>query len=261
MPSYFSRGPKKYGKPAVAKRSFTKRSYPRGTRFAIAAKDTLNTSGNVIQTWQRNKLLYMSAMPPTTFTRHRYCSRITLTGGLGGITGSPHVFRLNGMFDPDITLVGHQPLYYDQMAALYATYCVYKVSIQLQVYGSATATNAIAWRLGSSNDPFTFAGLLWEDFNENPNCGSVPLAIYNGGNNVNTIEIGTYTIAELDGVKMQKVLQDDLYSAQTSANPANGPMLQLGITDLQLNNNPACFALVTLVFHARWTDRKSQNQS
>lgn len=35
-----------------------------------------------------------------------------------------YIFSCNGLYDPNITSTGHQPLYFDQMAALYDHYCV-----------------------------------------------------------------------------------------------------------------------------------------
>lgn len=35
-----------------------------------------------------------------------------------------HLFRANGIFDPDVTGTGHQPLYRDQVADLYTNYTV-----------------------------------------------------------------------------------------------------------------------------------------
>lgn len=54
--------------------------------------------------------------------RHRYTEAISL----GSVTGvlATYNFSANGMFDPNITGTGHQPLYFDQMAAIYDHYTV-----------------------------------------------------------------------------------------------------------------------------------------
>lgn len=53
---------------------------------------------------------------------HKYVELLPLTS----TTGSPAHYRFstNGMYDPNITGTGHQPLYFDQMTAIYDHYCV-----------------------------------------------------------------------------------------------------------------------------------------
>ena len=51
-----------------------------------------------------------------------YSDQITLNPAAG--TVSKHVFSANGLFDPNITGVGHQPRGFDQYMALYNHYTV-----------------------------------------------------------------------------------------------------------------------------------------
>lgn len=51
---------------------------------------------------------------------------VTITNGLGS-----HVFSCNGLYDPDITGTGHQPMYFDQLMALYDHYNVYGSKIEI----------------------------------------------------------------------------------------------------------------------------------
>jgi len=50
------------------------------------------------------------------------------------------VFRLNSLFDPDLSGTGHQPLYYDQLTTVYGQYCVTAVSVFVQGQNSQSAT-------------------------------------------------------------------------------------------------------------------------
>lgn len=59
----------------------------------------------------------------TMYTRQMYTQHITLTAPGVGTTVS-NAFRLNSMFDPDLTGVGHQPMQFDQVAVLYNSYIV-----------------------------------------------------------------------------------------------------------------------------------------
>lgn len=48
---------------------------------------------------------------------------VSMNPGLGGAPSS-YVFSLNGLFDPDITGGGHQPIGFDQIIGMYDHYCV-----------------------------------------------------------------------------------------------------------------------------------------
>lgn len=60
----------------------------------------------------------------------RYADTFTLNPGAGGSPAS-HVFSCNGLFDPDITGVGHQPRGFDQMMLLYDHYVVNTATIEV----------------------------------------------------------------------------------------------------------------------------------
>jgi len=60
---------------------------------------------------------------------------ITVTTGHG-----EHLMSANGLFDPNITGTGHQPLYFDQLTAIYDHYTVLNSTCKFTIAdGSATA--------------------------------------------------------------------------------------------------------------------------
>jgi len=67
----------------------------------------------------------------------KYCSEIQLTTSGAGI--SNYLFSTNGMYDPDITGTGTQPLYFDQLMAIYNHYNVVRSRIKV------TPTSATAY--------------------------------------------------------------------------------------------------------------------
>lgn len=58
-------------------------------------------------------------------------------------TGSPtpaaQVFRINSLFDPDLTSTGHQPNQFDQLSALYGQYCVMAARVLVEFQNEGTA--------------------------------------------------------------------------------------------------------------------------
>lgn len=60
--------------------------------------------------------------PNSIITKIRYCEYLSLTSTTGA--RALNVFAANGTFDPDISGVGHQPMYRDTYAAIYDQYVV-----------------------------------------------------------------------------------------------------------------------------------------
>lgn len=64
--------------------------------------------------------------------KFRYSTLIRLDASTGGVSG--HIFSANGMYDPDISGTGHQPLGYDQfMGTFYNHYTVLSSRIKCTV--------------------------------------------------------------------------------------------------------------------------------
>ncbi len=70
----------------------------------------------------------------------RYCQQFGSTGT--GTAPSVQQFRLNDCYDPDYTGTGHQPMGFDQMMTLYATFRVLSTRVKCAaVHYSAPAAN------------------------------------------------------------------------------------------------------------------------
>lgn len=68
----------------------------------------------------------------------RYVDTVTIDPGAASIL--KHTFSANGLFDPDITSTGHQPLMYDEYSALYKQYRVISSKIKITPVMTATGT-------------------------------------------------------------------------------------------------------------------------
>jgi len=71
--------------------------------------------------------------PPSYDCKLKYVETFQFSSLLGVI--SNQVYSLNSLYDPNVTGVGHQPLFYDQITAVYGRYKVYDVDVRI------TATN------------------------------------------------------------------------------------------------------------------------
>lgn len=97
-----------------------------------SAKSTAKRARTLVRRKQRTSIptqVYMGkqTLPKQLFNTLRYTAitDFTLTTGLG-----KRVFSANGMYDPDITGTGGQPMYFDQLIALYDHYTVLRSRIK-----------------------------------------------------------------------------------------------------------------------------------
>jgi len=88
-----------------------------------------------------------NAIPLSRTVKLRYVSWVPLNGGASGASVS-YEFRANDVYDPDLTGSGHQPMGFDQMAALYDHFTVLGSTCKVSFAPFATGTNAIPPMIG-----------------------------------------------------------------------------------------------------------------
>lgn len=76
-------------------------------------------------------------------TKLRYVETFTIDPPTAGLPGT-YVFSANGLYDPNITGVGHQPRGFDQIMALYDHYYTHSAKITVD-YGSTSNGNVAPW--------------------------------------------------------------------------------------------------------------------
>lgn len=84
-------------------------------------------------------LRFRTPLFPPRFTKRLTYSEVGNT--ITATTGTPNTYfySANGLFDPNITGVGHQPLGFDQMMAMYEHYTVTSSKISVHVINSSSA--------------------------------------------------------------------------------------------------------------------------
>lgn len=65
--------------------------------------------------------------PRRLYIAHKYVDLVSVSS-TAGVVGS-YFFKCNGMFDPNTTGTGHQPMYFDNCGAIYNHYTVVKLSL------------------------------------------------------------------------------------------------------------------------------------
>lgn len=130
----------------------------------------------------KRKFLRLDApVPKTKLVKLRYCDTIELDPGATD-AAVEHRFRANSVYDPDRTGTGHQPMYFDQLAAIYESYEV--VGSRITVRWNTTAGAVAMVGVNRDNDTTTTynnRSALMENPNSKfkvlPSNGSRPLTL------------------------------------------------------------------------------------
>lgn len=98
--------------------------------------------------------------PQSFMTRHRYCTQFSLNVPVTGNAVS-HVFSANSLYDPDVTGVGHQPLGFDNLAAIYNHYLVKgaKITIRGISANDSAVDGALMVGITLDSDETTLSGV------------------------------------------------------------------------------------------------------
>lgn len=153
----------------------------------------------------RNKVF---GFPNTLITKLRYADTFAATGTTGA--RAINVYAANGIYDPDITGVGHQPLYRDNFANIYDQYVVLGSKITASFYPTTSTAAIVVGIIGDDDSSVTSTvSVCMEQSN------SVSALLGTAGCPPVTLT-RTYSALEHIGVRVK----DDGYSATAqSSNP------------------------------------------
>ena len=166
-----------------------------------------------ISSFRRNT----NGVPAKLKTTLKYAQHLGINPSVGGCSG--HTFAANGLYDPDISGTGHQPMGFDQIAQLYLRYTVTAVRMKVShlQQGSTTVVPG-AFGIILNDDVSLTAGTPLSKCAEQRNVSKIAFAsnqIYSGSENVSMAQdIGQYF-----GHAGSLVGEGD-YSARTNTNPA-----------------------------------------
>ncbi len=189
----------------------------------------------------------------------RYGTAFTLTAGAVGVYGTEQVFRLNSIYDPDLTSTGHQPYGHDTMATLYNRYRVNRVRICLKISDpSADGVNFCAWVQDATN-AYAVTGNTPDTMIEKP--GVMFRDINNTGAQVVNYQ-QEFAIPHIMGITRQQFEADTLnYSAATGANPTLTPYIRMAICALDGSSTPTVRVQACLMYYVSFWERVTLGQS
>lgn len=188
---------------------------------------------------------------PTIFrTKLRYQQFQVLSSAPAMAT---QVIRANSLFDPNLTGVGHQPRGLDELSALYKEYRVFGVYLDASF---KVTTNNFAWvgyTLIANNvsGPTTINGAIEcrRGFNK-----------MIGDDRVYRIR-KYFPVSQIAGVPKNVVRFDDAYKALTTANPAEGCVIQLHAASPDESTTTVVHLNYTLTYYCHFSAPKFLAQS
>jgi hypothetical protein len=192
--------------------------------------------------------------PPRRFYELTYSNNLQVTSATFNTFGTAQTYRLNSLFDPDVTGGGTQPYGFDTLATIYKQYKVHRVRIMIEIINlDATYTGSLLCCLVPSTVTVpTLAAANIDAFLDKPFCHSINLGTSNTQVYKIVQEMG---IHELDGITLSQLRNDiSLYSALVTANPTNVPQLTFALASTT-GTNFSVSVKTTLTFFAEMWDR------
>lgn len=196
--------------------------------------------------------------PDRLVTKLRYCDVMDVGISTGSVTSQ--TFALNSLYDPDRTNVGHQPMFFDQLSAVYNRYRVLGAKLTVTFLPNALNQDETSsggpWIVGvtgSSNANFTsntYSGIV-----EDSNAKSGMIGDRQGGPNKLTLT-QTYSPSRDLGF----TADDDTISAVVTANPAQQYYAHCWMTS-NLGANNSVKIMVKIEFRAEFFQRKQGVES
>lgn len=150
------------------------------------------------------------------FVKLKYAEIGTLTCAVQDTLSSWKAFG-TGIYDPDKTAFGHQPMWRDQYASMYNSYRVRGIKYFIEAQNRNT--NEAGWIGTLESNTNSFVDSTIQNWLERRNARVKMLGSVNGGSNKQIIK-GYISTAKTCGVSPRIVSTDDRWAASMGSDPA-----------------------------------------
>ncbi len=155
-------------------------------------------------------ILYSNPFPAKHRVKLTYCELYSFTPSASAL--SSFFYYQTSLYDPRGSVGGHQPLYFDQLAAIYLRYRVIGVDYNVSV-STAGPSGGTLYFMASPTASFESAV---ETLEERP---LVARTVYNGYGGQRTLR-GSVVPWQVLGVTRQRYMNDDQFAGTVGSNPA-----------------------------------------
>lgn len=191
-----------------------------------------------------------AGLPKKVVVTHKYSEYVQLYNAAGAT--QHYQFSCNGMYDPNVTGGGHQPLYFDQFVALYNHYTVIGSKITFKIAQNNVnqfTTKVALWINDDSTTVPTYEALSEQ-------AGSKELIVPAGSTDVYTRTLQWSAKKSFGGA----ILGNALFRGNATSNPTEQSVFQISA----YQPSAAAIALdvdVTIEYIAVWTELKDMTSS
>lgn len=199
-----------------------------------------------------------STIPRSMKRKLVYVARFSRDPGAG--TAASYFFSCNGLYDPDITGVGHQPMGFDQLMAFYDHYVVTGAKLTLTAMSQSTsfpAANQIITlkiRDSTTGAPSDIAVPI-----EQGDCTYGVIGSGNGGSSQLTLQSAVNPARFLG---RRQALSDPNLKGSATANPGEECFFQITVAALASSDDPPPIDfLVKIEYTAHFIEPKNLIQS
>jgi len=227
---------------------------------------TLSSSSSVAQTQVRrrsNKAKKVAAymrperqlIPPSFRATLSYTEPVSISGNTGAV--GTYSWRINDLYDPNLTGTGHQPLGFDQYMLLYNKFRVMNCTWELQLIG-AVAPHCAVGVVCQNHQPTSLGPVgLWE----RDECQFRILSQYTTGQPTTVIR-GSENMARLQGTTEAQYKGSDTNFGISSASPTELMTLTCQIVDASAGSNTVVvYGVVKLSYDTMFYDPIEPAQS
>lgn len=185
-----------------------------------------------------------AGLPQKMLMTHKYTDFYNVAHSVG--VQQNELFSVNGMSDPSFTHTGHQPLYFDQMSALYRQYTVLGSKITWKICQNNTGLFTVKAAFFINDD--TTVSITQEALTEQPS--SKGLIIPSHGNKVHTIT-QKWSSRKAFG---KNVISNPSFTAVSTANPAEQQFFTMSAYSSNLTSPMSLDVQVEIEYIAIWTE-------
>lgn len=243
------------GAAAHAYRSWTKNRKGTKSFNRRARAPKLNISNGRIRPWPvLPKTLSAGVTKPMVFTYHGTLS----SGGTQSVFGVSDSFKLNDIYHPAVGAATDQPLYYDQMAALYNKYRVMAASVRIR--WMCADTTRIMTTAAKVSPAGTYLDLLSKSVEYTASMRNTNIIFMSpSGDHTGEMPRKYFSLKDLEGEKW--ITKGDDYEANINASPSSTPWLTLAVGNLSDTTSTSVQYLVEIVYYTHFFNPRTPSES